>query len=166
MALKIQQATVKDIELIREITFKVWPQTYSNIIDKKQIDYMLDMIYSEAALEQQMTEHQHSFIINYNDVFPVAFASYGPISSTTWKLHKLYILPNQHGKGIGRFMIDHILEDVRVKGGHSLILNVNRQNKARYFYEKLGFNIIGEEDIDIGSGYFMNDYVMEKKLQE
>ncbi len=166
MALKIHQANVEDINTIRELTFKVWPQTYEAIIDKKQIDYMLDMMYSEAALEEQMLHHQHTFIIIYDDILPVAFASYGPLGNATWKLHKIYILPDQHGKGIGRFMIDHIMEDVRLKGGNSLILNVNRQNKARYFYEKLGFNIIGEEDIDIGSGYYMNDYVMEKKLQE
>ena len=166
LALKIHQATIEDINTIRELTFKVWPQTYSAIIDKNQIDYMLDMMYSEAALEEQMLDHEHSFIIIYDDILPAAFASYGPLENSTWKLHKIYILPDQHGKGIGRFMSDHIMEDIRVKGAHSLILNVNRQNKARYFYEKLGFNIIGEEDIDIGSGYFMNDYVMEKKLQE
>ncbi|MBA2499213.1 MAG: GNAT family N-acetyltransferase [Chitinophagaceae bacterium] len=166
MALKIQRASIEDINTIRELTFKVWPQTYAAIIEKKQIDYMLDMMYSEAALEEQMLHHQHTFIIIYDDILPVAFASYGPSGNATWKLHKIYILPDQHGKGVGRFMINHIMEYVRLKGGYSLILNVNRNNKARYFYEKLGFNIIGEEDTDIGSGYFMNDYIMEKKLQE
>jgi ribosomal protein S18 acetylase RimI-like enzyme len=43
-------------------------------------------------------------------------------------------------------------------------VNVNRHNKALHFYEKYGFKIIREEDIDIGEGYFMNDYVMELKL--
>jgi hypothetical protein len=41
---------------------------------------------------------------------------------------------------------------------------MNRNNKARQFYEKNGFIIIKEEDIDIGNNYFMNDYVMEKRL--
>ncbi|MGZ8545109.1 MAG: GNAT family N-acetyltransferase, partial [Flavisolibacter sp.] len=50
------------------------------------------------------------------------------------------------------------------KGATVLRLNVNRNNSARSFYEKLGFEMIGEEDIDIGNGYFMNDYVMEKKI--
>jgi len=42
---------------------------------------------------------------------------------------------------------------------------VNRQNNAKNFYEKLGFVVIKEEDIDIGNGYFMNDYVMEMMLR-
>ncbi len=49
-------------------------------------------------------------------------------------------------------------------GGTALQLNVNRSNKARFFYEKLGFNVVREEDIDIGNNYFMNDFVMEKKV--
>ena len=53
---------------------------------------------------------------------------------------------------------------MKAKGGTTLQLNVNRQNNAKEFYEKMGFAVIGEEDIDIGSGYYMNDYIMEKKL--
>jgi hypothetical protein len=45
-----------------------------------------------------------------------------------------------------------------------MILNVNRYNKARFFYEKFGFKIIDEVDISIGNNYFMNDYVMELNL--
>jgi ribosomal protein S18 acetylase RimI-like enzyme len=43
-------------------------------------------------------------------------------------------------------------------------LNVNRNNKALGFYQKFGFVILREEDIDIGNGYFMNDYIMVCKL--
>ena len=50
------------------------------------------------------------------------------------------------------------------ENARSLLLNVNRHNKAISFYKKYGFDIIAEEDIDIGNGYYMNDYVMEKKL--
>lgn len=166
MALKIHRADVQDIDTIRQITYKIWPSTYSGIIEKQQVDYMLNMMYSEAALEEQIVDQKHEFILVYNDALPVAFASYSPVQNNTWKLHKIYVLQEMHGKGIGKFIIDHILEDIKVSGGHSLILNVNRHNNARLFYEKLGFKIIGEEDIDIGSGYFMNDYIMEKKLQE
>ena len=53
---------------------------------------------------------------------------------------------------------------MKAKGATVLQLNVNRHNTAKSFYEKLGFAVIKEEDIDIGSGYFMNDYIMEKRL--
>jgi ribosomal protein S18 acetylase RimI-like enzyme len=43
-------------------------------------------------------------------------------------------------------------------------LQVNRHNKAKDFYTKIGFTIKEEKDFDIGNGYFMNDYVMEYLL--
>lgn len=60
-------------------------------------------------------------------------------------------------------IIDHVINDISSKDAASLGLNVNRYNKAKGFYERLGFNVIGEENIPIGNGYFMNDYVMEKR---
>jgi ribosomal protein S18 acetylase RimI-like enzyme len=68
------------------------------------------------------------------------------------------------GQGIGKQFIDHIIAQLQPQQFHTLRLNVNRYNKARFFYEKLGFVITKEEDIDIGNGYYMIDYVMEKKL--
>jgi len=49
---------------------------------------------------------------------------------------------------------------------NKLLLNVNRQNKARFFYEKLGFKIAYSEDIEIGNGYLMNDFVMVKDIEK
>ena len=61
-------------------------------------------------------------------------------------------------------MLDYIIEEIKKSGAKALQLNVNRYNSAVHFYEKQGFKIIREEDIDIGEGFFMNDYVMELKL--
>ena len=70
----------------------------------------------------------------------------------------------QQGKGTGRFVIDYVIAAIKKKGAASLLLQVNRNNPARLFYDKLGFTIIDEIDADIGHGYFMNDYIMEKKF--
>jgi hypothetical protein len=45
-----------------------------------------------------------------------------------------------------------------------VFLNVNKYNKAKFFYEKLGFTITKEEVIDIGNDYVMDDYVMGIKF--
>lgn len=160
--LNLRRAWEKDIPLIREMSMKVWPQTYSTILSAGQISYMLDMMYSEESLTRQMKEKQEFIIVN-DGKEPVGFASFGLQEPGVYKLHKIYILPGIQGKGAGRFVITELLKAIARKGGRSLQLNVNRNNPAKDFYEKLGFAIIREEDIDIGNGYFMNDYVMEKK---
>src|SRR5689334_3247518 len=138
---KIQKASAKDIPLIRELTFKVWPQTYAGIISQEQIDYMLEMMYSPSSLEKQMNDGVQ-FILVYDDKEPVGFAAYQEIKPHIFKLHKIYVLPSQQGKGTGRFVIDHILDEIRLQGAAALQLQVNRNNKAKTFYERLGFTAI------------------------
>lgn len=161
---EIRNATTEEIPLIRELTFRVWPQTYASILTQQQIDYMLDMMYSETSLQRQMTKEGCQFIIVYENGNPVGFASYSEVKPKKWKLHKIYILQNRQGKGTGRFVIDHIIDEIKTKNGSSLFLQVNKHNKAKSFYEKLGFAEVDFINLDIGNGFFMTDYIMEKKL--
>lgn len=162
--LTVQKASTADIPLIRKLTFEIWPQTYSSIISKEQIDYMLEMMYSTAVLQKQMDEEGCTFIIVYDDKEPVAFASYNETKPQLWKLNKIYILSSQQGKGTGKFIINYIVDEIKNKHAKALQLKVNRENKAKNFYERLGFKIIKTANFDIGNGYFMNDYVMELSL--
>jgi ribosomal protein S18 acetylase RimI-like enzyme len=159
----ICNASADDIPLIRELTFNVWPQTYAAILSSQQVEYMLEQMYSEASLQKQMQEGSQ-FIIVYDDQEAVGFASFQETAPQVWKLHKIYILTTQQGKGTGKFVLDHIINEIKRKNAKALQLQVNRYNKARSFYEKLGFAVIEEADFDIGGGYFMNDYIMEKRL--
>jgi len=159
----IRAATIKDIPLIRELTYKVWPQTYLKIQTQEQVDYMLEMMYSVSALEKQMNDGCE-FIIAYDDKEPVGFASYQDTGDNIYKLHKLYVLISQQGKGTGRFIIDYLCREIKQKKGKALHLQVNRFNTAKDFYNKLGFAVIAEQKLDIGNGFFMDDYIMEKKL--
>ena len=162
---EIKKAGIDDILLIRELTFRVWPQTYASILSQEQIDYMLEMMYSESSLKNQMTEDGCQFIIVYENGNPVGFASYSEEKAQRWKLNKIYVLQNQQGKGTGKYVINHIIEEIKKQNANSLYLQVNRYNNAKTFYEKLGFAEIDFINLDIGNGYFMNYYLMEKKLK-
>ncbi|HEX5024473.1 MAG TPA: GNAT family N-acetyltransferase [Agriterribacter sp.] len=163
--LHFRKAGIGDIEIIRELTYKIWPQTYAHILTDTQIAYMLDMMYSAPSLEKQMNTQKHRFIVGYDDAEPVAFASYSSTKNKeVYRLHKIYVLQNQQGKGIGKKMIDYIVEDINTVEPFRLELNVNRYNKAMEFYVKLGFLVMRQEDIDIGNGFFMNDFVMQKVI--
>ncbi|MFL5808622.1 MAG: GNAT family N-acetyltransferase, partial [Flavisolibacter sp.] len=163
--LTIRHASKEDIELVRTLALQIWPFTYARILSQQQIKYMMELMYSETAIENQMDE-RHQFIIVYNAGIPIGFAAYSEVEPTVYKLHKIYLLQKQHGRGSGKFVIEQIIQDIQPKGATALRLNVNRYNAAKGFYEKLGFEITGTEDIDIGDGYFMNDFTMEKKLNK
>ena len=161
---EIKKATAVDIPLIRELCFQVWPQTYQSIITQQQIDFMLEMMYSPAALKFQMEEEKCIFILIYDNKLPIGFAAYSEAEKEIWKLHRLYILQNQQGKGVGKYAVQYIIDEIKILNGKALQLQVNRKNEAKVFYEKLGFTVIKIADFDIGNGFLMTDYVMEKKL--
>lgn len=165
MELTIKDATVADIPLIQQLTEKIWRPTYQPILTPEQIDYMIDLIYSTASLTRQMTEQQHRFLLLYNGPEAIGFASYGTTgTSGIYKLHKIYLDGSYQGKGVGKFFINGVIDRVKAAQATILELDVNRYNKARFFYEKQGFIIVKEKDTDIGKGYQMNDYVMQKTL--
>ena len=162
--LEIRMANVEDINTIGYLAQQIWPVAYKDILSPNQLEYMLRLIYSPEALNEQMSLN-HQFLIAELEEEPVGFASYSLISDDgMFKLHKLYVLPEFHGKGLGKTLLSFIIEDIVSQGARTLRLNMNKHNKARQFYEKNGFIIMGEEDIDIGNNYFMNDYLMEKNL--
>ncbi|HPG12152.1 MAG TPA: GNAT family N-acetyltransferase [Chitinophagaceae bacterium] len=159
----IKAADTSDVSLIRNLALQIWPPTYSHILSPEQIEYMLDMMYSESSLKEQMQKGSH-FVLVYTENEPVGFAAYIKTGNNLYKLDKIYVLSEQQGKGIGKQMIDHVTDIIKNQGATALQLQVNRNNKARQFYEKLGFSVLYEKDFPIGNGFVMDDYVMEKKL--
>ncbi|HEY2727384.1 MAG TPA: GNAT family N-acetyltransferase [Parafilimonas sp.] len=159
----IRETTINDIPVIHDLALKIWPNTYKEILSLKQLEYMLELIYSESSLQKQFNEG-HNFLIVEEDKQPIAFADYSLLKDAIYKLHKIYVLPNQQGKGIGKMLMNDVIKKVKQKDATALVLNVNRNNKAKKVYEHLGFKVISEEDIDIGEGYFMNDFIMSYEL--
>ena len=161
----IRKATADDAATIRKLAEKTWWEAYSPILEKEQISFMLDEIYAVDKLSHQLQNNTQTFLLLTENNEPVAFASFSPREENdeVYKLHKLYCLPQTQGKGYGRVLINEVEQETLKAGRHLLDLNVNRYNKAKTFYEKMGFKVIYEEDIPIGP-YFMNDYVMRKNL--
>jgi|SRR6185437_13680495 len=158
----IKPAQIGDLKTIHHLAHEIWPAAYLEILGQEQLDYMLEKIYSLDSLQNQFLVLKHNFILLTQDGIPIGFASYSPHDdSTIYHLNKIYVLPGQQGKNLGKQLLNYIISQIKKSGATSLHLNVNRNNKAIHFYEKHGFKIIRTEDNDIGSGYFMNDYVME-----
>lgn len=158
---KILPATEADIPDIIRIAETTWWSTYSPILPAEQIRYMLEAIYNPDTLRSQIKSGSQEYLILSSGAGPQAFISYSRRHDEghIYKIHKLYVLPDNHNNGYGRALIEEIKSRLSGKNIHVLDLNVNRYNAARHFYEKVGFKIIREEDVPIGP-YQMNDFVM------
>lgn len=162
----IKVATKADIKTIQEIAQTTWPVTYGTILSIEQLDYMMDLIYSEEALIKQIQKQEQLFYLVYDTSLVIAFMAieHEYKNEAVTRIHKIYLLPETQGKGIGRTIIDEIEKLACQNNSKLLSLNVNRFNPALSFYQKIGFEIVAEENIDIGNGYLMEDYRMEKKI--
>ena len=162
----IYTATLSEIQEIQAISARVWPPTYKDVISAGQIEYMLDLMYSTEALKKQMLEQGCEFILYKPNIHSVGFASYGKNEKGIWRLHKLYVDVDQHGKGIGKILLEEVKKRVAQKGGTEVELNVNKRNKAKDFYFSQGFKIRREEVLDIGEGYVMDDFVLVVEIPD
>jgi len=156
-----KNAAYSDCKLIYDLALEIWNKHYVPIIGQQQVDYMLNTLYSEISLRKQMEEGQKFSLIFQNDL-AIGYFSISKKGEVSF-LNKFYIDSNKHSQGIGTEVMNKII--AQSKEEKTIELTVNRQNfKTINFYFKNGFRIKSVEDFDIGEGYFMNDFVMEKKL--
>lgn len=165
--MEIRTATPKDIGLIRELARKSFPRTYRELLSAEQIAYMMDWMYSEKSLTEQMA-NGHIFRIASENGVPVGYVSVEKQGETLFHLHRIYLLPEAQGKGFGKELFECAVALARELAGSRpcrIELNVNRYNtRAVEFYKKRGMFVTFEGDMDIGDGFLRTDYIMALDL--
>ena len=82
----------------------------------------------------------------------------------TAELSKVYVLPDHHGGGIARHLVEASVAAVVERGAAGIWLGVNQLNpRANRFYEKSGFAKVGTKRFLLG-GVYENDFVRERAL--
>src|ERR1700710_2319630 len=100
--LSVRPGDLDDINTIGFLAQQIWPGTYGDILSPEQLSYMLNLFYSPSSLRRQMVEDKQQFLIVEQEEEAIGFAAWGATSTPgIYKLHKLYVLPGQQGKGLG-----------------------------------------------------------------
>lgn len=164
--LTLRLATLFDCLLIQKLASQTWENTYISILEKEQLDYMFQMMYSIENIQKQITELNHIFFIIEDDNKPCAYCSIEQKRSDLFNFQKIYAIPEVQGKGVGRFIIEQIIAYINnvFPDTSKIELYVNRFNPAVNFYKHMGFVIEGTRDYHIGNNFFMNDYIMIKNI--
>ncbi len=154
-----------EIDELIPLAHRIWHAHYPGIITVEQIDYMLERGYTRDVILDEI-ENQGVFWSAIRDrKTMIGFIAIGPYGEKTMKLHKLYLLPEYHGMGIGSRALTEAERIAQQQNAATLVLNVNRHNpKAISAYKRAGWHIAEETVVEIGNGYVMDDYVMAKPL--
>jgi ribosomal protein S18 acetylase RimI-like enzyme len=153
-----------DLPAIAALADRVWRAHYPGIISPEQIEYMLARMYDLDVLAREMTEQGIRLACAEESGALIAFASWGPPAPRA-KLHKLYVDPARQRRGVGSRLLAHVEREARAAGAGRLFLNVNKRNaQAIAAYRRAGFEITAATVDDIGGGFVMDDWIMEKPL--
>lgn len=161
----VRRATLADVEAIRTIAIATWPNAYAAILCTEQIAYMLERMYAADVLSDEISgRHVYLMAEQQGKVLGFAGIEHSHRGTARTKLHKLYVLPDAQGMGVGAALQEQLKASARVHGDQRIELNVNRHNPALATYQKWGFRVAQDVVIDIGNGFVMDDHVMELVL--
>ena len=124
---------------------------------------MLARMYSPDVLRRELQNDIRFVRLLVGDEL-AGFASFGPMKAEkVMKLHKLYLHPRFHGRGLGSLLLQHCEREIRRLGHRRLVLSVNRRNaRAIAAYQRNGFRTVETVVVDIGAGFVMDDCLMAK----
>ena len=155
-----------ELQAVRDIANSVWPPTFREILSTEQIVYMMKMMYAPEVMVRELDEGIYFEVLSLDgeDAGFISYGRYEPQPDTV-KLHKCYLLEKFQGQGHGSAMLRHAALAARQMGARFLRLNVNKHNeKAIRAYQRNGFVTVESVKNDIGNGFFMDDFVMQKTL--
>lgn len=152
-----------DLELIENMAHIIWKEHYTSIIGRDQVEYMLEKYQSVDAMKDQIDGGYRYFLINLNEK-AVGYLSFERRDKALF-LSKIYLLKDQRGQGIGRKAMEFVSSMAKGLDCEMVSLTVNRFNQNSIkAYKRAGFEVTGELVQDIGNGFVMDDYLMEKPI--
>jgi ribosomal protein S18 acetylase RimI-like enzyme len=160
----LRPATDADLGVISALAGRIWRAHYPSILSSEQIEYMLRWMYDIRQLRRDLERGVVYQLLLEGDR-PLGFCGYEELHGEL-KLHKLYLDVAEHGRGLGSMLLRHAEEEARRRGLSKVVLGVNRFNeKAIRVYQRNGYRILEPLKTEIGGGFVMDDWIMEKVLQ-
>lgn len=166
-AAEIRPLAERDFEAVASLARTIWLAHYTTIVTTEQIEYMLDGRFSPDNLRRYLGAADRWMDVLHAHGELVGYCSYALTKTEgEMKLEQLYLLPRLHGQGLGKLMLAHVERRSLQQRCRILMLQVNKRNeKALNVYRRAGFRVREAVVVDIGRGFVMDDYIMEKWLE-
>jgi ribosomal protein S18 acetylase RimI-like enzyme len=154
-----------EVEAVARLSRRIWEEHYVPIIGQRQVDYMLDKFQSPEAIADQIEKGCRYFLLREGEEDVGYLALVPDREAGEMFLSKFYVRRDRRGEGLGRRMIEFTEELCREMGLEKIWLAVNKDNaRSIRIYESLGFHKADTREKDIGEGFVMDDFVMEKEV--
>ena len=124
------------------VHWKCWQETYPGLVSQEYLSKLtLEKCEEKAFLwrDNILVAKEGERVIGF-----VGFGDHGPEEPDMGEVFALYVLPEYHGTGVGRQLMDAALEKL-ASYPHICLWLVKGNARALRFYEKCGFHLTGEE---------------------
>ena len=159
----IEVSTEYQIEIVEALAREIWTEHYVSIIGKEQVDYMLSKFQSRLAIREQIRAGMAYYLIKEEDAH-IGYMAVQP-KGRELLLSKIYVKSLKRGLGYGKKAVQFAEKVAKELNLDKIALTVNKKNiNSIRAYEKIGFKNAGSVVQDIGNGFVMDDYKMEKTL--
>lgn len=137
----VRAATEADVAAIRDVLVRTWHATYDAIFGVEQVNTITSAWHTPERIRAGLAEPGNLTLVAEVDGQVVGTLGAG-ISGRSVALHRLYILPEMQGRGLGKGLFKAMVRHYPEAG--RITLEVEPRNRpAIAFYERLGFAVTG-----------------------
>ena len=155
--------TPPQVATVAALAHDIWYEYFVPLIGRAQVDYMVARFQSAEAVSRQIEEGYDYFVVRC-DGADQGYIGVQVQADQSLFLSKFYLQRSARGSGTGRVAMEFIERLARQRGLKVIWLTVNKGNPAVKAYQRLGFRIAADLVMDIGGGFVMDDFRMEKTL--
>jgi diamine N-acetyltransferase len=157
--------TSEEIAEVARLAAEIWHEYYVSIITIDQIDYMVGKYQTIQAITDQIhIQGYEYYLFHRDDLFTIGYMSVRQEEEKLF-LSKLYIGKEHRGQGYASQSFAFLDKLCKNRNLSHIWLTVNRHNESSIsVYEEKGFRTVREQIADIGNGFVMDDFVMEKEI--
>lgn len=160
----IQVEKCSDIGHVEALAQTIWNEYFTPIIGRLQVVYMLDKFQSRKAIQSQISTGYEYYLVQSETEY-VGYTALVP-DNNKMMVSKLYTANASRGQGVGKAMLKQIESRCVLENIGTIWLTVNKHNDSSIsWYKHHGFRIVDSVKADIGNGFFMDDYIMEKPVK-
>ena len=142
---------------------EIWNEYFTALFPKDQVDYMLDKYYSQEAIEARIKNKGRCYFFIVDGTTTIGYYAISPHQDSL--LVKVYLKSQFRGKGLGKQVMKRIYKITKQEGYKRIYLAVEKNNvAAMHAFTRGGYHVSHSLKSDIGNGYTMDLYILEKEL--
>lgn len=165
---RLHKVQEDELDKLAEFAAGVWHEHYDSLLGSTQVDYMVEKFQSAPAIRHQMDSgYEYYTVLDSESGELMGFCGIHPEPQEhSLFLSKLYIGAQYRRKGLATMVMSFLEDYAHKMNADRIWLTVNKYNTGSITaYLRFGFQVVRQEVTDIGSGYVMDDYIMEKRIR-